>query len=139
MRTKTIKQIATFEASPAEVYDLIMNSEKHAEFTDAEAKMSTAIDGKFEVFDGYCHGYNIELKNGEKIVQAWHFDEVDWPENHFSICTFTFEAFNDKTKLIFEQTGIPIGNFESLKKGWKEYYWDPMKAYLKRENAISKN
>jgi activator of HSP90 ATPase len=133
MKTKTIKQSATFSATPEQVYHLIMDQKKHEAFTGAKASMSTSINGKFSVFDGYCRGYNIELVEGKKIVQAWHFEEEGWPEEHYSLCTFLFEKDGDKTKLSFLQTGIPEESAESLKEGWKKYYWGPMKAYLKEK------
>jgi activator of HSP90 ATPase len=132
MKTKSIKQTATFTGTPEEVYQLIMDQKKHTAFTGAKAIMSTKVDGKFSVFDGYCHGHNIELIEGMKIVQAWHFAEDGWPEDHFSICTFLFEKAGNKTKLSFTQTGVPEHKTESLKKGWKQYYWEAMEAYLKK-------
>lgn len=131
METRQIEQTIIFDAAPEEVYDLIMNEEKHAAFTESEVSMSTEQNGKFNVFGGYCHGYNIELIEGKKIVQAWHFDEDGWPDDHFSICTFLFEAVGNGTKLSFTQTDIPAHKAESISEGWKEYYWEPMKTYLK--------
>jgi activator of HSP90 ATPase len=93
--------------------------------------MSTKVNGKFNVFDGYCHGYNIELIKGEKIVQAWHFAEDGWPDDHFSICTFELEKTDNKTKLKFLQTNVPEHKVDSLKDGWKQFYWRPMKVYLR--------
>jgi activator of HSP90 ATPase len=130
MKTKSIKQNVTFDAAPEELYQLIMNPKKHSAFTGSEVIMSTKVNGKFRVFDGYCSGYNIELVDGKKIVQAWHFEEEGWPEDHFSICTFVFEKTGKKTKLVFEQTGVPEHKVQALKDGWKNYYWEPMKAFL---------
>ncbi len=131
MKTGSIKQTVTFSASPEEVYQLIMDQKKHASLTGSDVKMSNRINGKFNVFDGYCHGYNIELVEGKKIVQSWHFAEDGWPGDHFSICTFLFEETGNKTKLKFLQTGVPEHKLDSLKQGWKEYYWDAMKAWFK--------
>jgi len=135
MKTKSIKQTVTFDANAKEVYDLIMDANKHAAFSGTKVIMSNEPNGKFDVFDGYCHGYNIELIDGEKIVQAWHFAEDGWPDDHYSICTFLFEQQGDKTKLTFEQTGVPEHKVEELKDGWKQYYWDAMKDYLKSTKA----
>jgi activator of HSP90 ATPase len=130
MKTITIKQTSTFPATPEQIYHLIMDSKKHAAFTGSKVIMSAKINGKFSVFDGYCHGYNIELIEGKKIVQAWHFAEEGWPNDHFSICTFLLEPSGNKTKLIFRQTGVPEQSVEALKDGWKQYYWGAIKAYL---------
>ena len=131
MKTKSIKQSVTFNATPEKVYHLIMDQKKHSDFTGTKVTMSSKVDGNFTVFDGYCHGHNIELVEGKKIVQAWHFAEDGWPDDHFSTCTFLFEQIDDKTKLTFTQTGVLEHKVESLKDGWKEFYWEPMKAYLK--------
>ena len=131
MKTKSIIQNITFDATPIQVYDLLMDAKKHAAFTGSKVRMSKKVSGKFNVFDGYCHGYNIELDEGKKIIQAWHFAEEGWPDLHFSICTFLFSAKGNKTLLNFTQTDIPEHKAEALKQGWKDFYWDAMKAYLK--------
>ncbi|MBK8448596.1 MAG: SRPBCC domain-containing protein [Saprospiraceae bacterium] len=131
LKVKTIKQNISFDASPEELYYLFMDPYKHAAFTGSDVIISNEINGKFNIFNGYCKGYNIELAVAQKIVQAWNFAENGWPENHYSICKFSFEPNGNKTKLKFEQTGIPEHKVDQLKKGWKEYYWIPMKAYLK--------
>lgn len=91
MKTGTIHQTIVFKATPEAVYALIMDEKKHAAFSNSAVQMSKELKGEFSVFDGYCHGHNIELIEGEKIVQAWHFAEEGWPEDHFSICTFEFQ------------------------------------------------
>jgi activator of HSP90 ATPase len=131
MKTKSIRQTVTFDASPEIVYSLLMDQKKHSTVTGSKVIMSTKVNGKFRVFDGYCHGFNIELIEGKKIVQAWHFAEDGWPDDHFSICTFQLEKAGDKTKLKFLQTFVPEHKVESLKEGWKQFYWDSMKLYLK--------
>ena len=70
MKTKTIKQTATFNASPEQIYNLLMDEKKHAAFTGSKTTIDSKPNGKFSVFDGCCHGYNMELEQGKKIVQA---------------------------------------------------------------------
>ena len=113
-----------------EVYNLLMDAKQHSAFSGSKVMMSTDIDGKFETFDGYCTGFNIELKEGKKIVQGWYFKEDSWPDDHFSICTFVFEKVPSGTKLNFTQAAIPEHKVDALKEGWKLYYWQPMKAFL---------
>jgi len=130
METKTIQQTVTFDAPPEEVYDLLMDGVKHSEFTGSEVLMSTKVGGDFEVFDGYCHGHNIELEPGKKIVQAWHFNEDGWPEDHFTICTFLFEPLEHGTKLEFTQTDVPAEFVDALAQGWHGFYWEAMTEFL---------
>ena len=99
MKTKSISQTVTFDAAPEKIYHMLMDQKEHAAFTGSKVAIDPKVSGQFTVFDGYCHGYTIELIEGRKIVQAWHFSEDGWPEDHFSICTFNIEASGTKTKL----------------------------------------
>lgn len=131
MKTGTIKQTVTFNASPKKVYELLMDAKLHGKFTGGKVKISTKIHGEFNVFDGYCHGYNLELEEGKKIIQAWNFKEEGWPAEHYSVCTFLFKKDGKNTKLSFTQNDVPAHKIESLKSGWKNYYWNPMKEFIK--------
>jgi activator of HSP90 ATPase len=131
MKTKSIKQTVTFNATPEQLYNLIMDEKKHAAFTGAKATISIEPNGRFSVFDGYCQGYNIKLVKGKRIVQAWHFAEDGWPDDHYSICNFELEKTGTKAKLRFLQTDVPEHKVETLKDGWREFYWDAIKKYLK--------
>ena len=127
METKTLVQVLTFSKSPAEIYDILLDSKKHSQLTGGEAIIDSKKDGEFSVFDGYCHGFNIELHRNKKIVQAWHFEEEGWPDDHFSICTFKLEPIENGTKMSFTQSGIPEHKYDALASGWQEFYWDNLK------------
>jgi activator of HSP90 ATPase len=135
MKTKSIRQTVTLSATPERIYRMLMDQKEHSAFTGSKAVISNKANGKFSVFDGYCKGNNIELVEGKKIVQAWHFEEEGWPENHYSTCTFLLQKDGNKTKLKFLQTDVPEVSVTSLKGGWKQFYWDAMKTYLKA-NAV---
>lgn len=130
MKTKTIKQTVVFNALPKAVYALLMDAGKYSEFSGSKVTIGKNVSDKFSVFDGYCHGYNIEVSENKKIVQGWHFAEDGWPDNHYSICTFIFQKNVNGTKLLFTQEGVPEHKYKALSSGWKEYYWQPMKEYL---------
>ncbi len=125
MLTKSLKQTRTFNAPAATIYEMLMDSKKHSKVTGATANISTKVGGKFSAWDGYCEGANLELKPGKKIVQTWRGS--DWPEGHYSRTTYAFaSAGRGKTKMTFTQSGIPESEFEGVKKGWIEFYWEPM-------------
>jgi activator of HSP90 ATPase len=132
-----IRQRLFFPATPREVYDLLMDAKLHSQIAGSKVTMSPKTGGHFRVFDGYCTGRNLELVPGNKIVQSWHFVEPNWPKEHYSTCSFLLVPSPRGTYLSFEQTGIPLEYVASLKRGWKEYYWTPMKAWAKDRQAIS--
>ncbi|MBK9981803.1 MAG: SRPBCC domain-containing protein [Saprospiraceae bacterium] len=127
---KTIKQTLNFSIPPEKLYDMLMSSKTMSAIHGGKTTMNKRVNGKFTVFDGYCHGYNIELDPGKKIVQAWHFNEEGWPEDHFSKCTFLLQPFAKGTKLTFTQTDVPASTYDSLSKGWKDYYWEPIQLAI---------
>ena len=47
--SKSIRQTVTFKASPHAIYEALMDSKKHSEFTGGEAKISRKIGGKFSI------------------------------------------------------------------------------------------
>ena len=128
MKTKNIQQSVVFSASPHVIYEMLMDSKKHAKFTEAPAKISKKIGGIFTAYDGYIEGKNVELVPDKKIVQTWRGNE--WPEKHYSVVSFKLQQLGEKTKLIFTQKGVPEEHYNSIFKGWIEHYWEKMKKSL---------
>lgn len=126
---KTIKQIVSFKASPHEIYEMLIDSKKHSLFTNSKCKIDRKINGKFTAYDGYISGKNISLVKDKKIVQAWACS--DWPKNHYSKATFDLKRIKNGTKLIFTQINVPNEFYKDINEGWKEYYWEKMKEFLK--------
>ncbi|MBC8172958.1 MAG: SRPBCC domain-containing protein [Chitinophagales bacterium] len=129
MKTKTIRQQIEFNATPEELYNMLMDEKKHAVFTGASAKITNRTGGKFTVWDGYISGKNIELIKGKKIVQEW--TSTDLPAGHISITTFEFAVQKNNTTLLkFTHANIPAAQYDELVKGWTDFYWQPMKEFL---------
>lgn len=128
--SKPIRQSVTFKAAPHQVYEALMDSRKHAKFTGDAASLSRKVGGKIMAYGGYITGTNVELVPDEKIVQTWH--AADWPEGHESRVTFSLKPVQGGTRLYFTHTGVPDEHYESIKQGWIENYWTPMRAMLEK-------
>ena len=128
MKTQKIKQVIIFKANAHNVFEALIDSKKHSEFTGGVAKISRKIDGKISAYDGYIEGKNIEVVKEKRIGQEWR--AVDWPENHFSRAIFSLEKIKGGTKLTFTQTGVPEKFAKAIIEGWHEHYWEPMKKML---------
>ncbi len=129
---KTIRQTVTIQATPTEVYTVLMDSKKHSQFTGAKASISKKVGGSFSTYDEYCYGINVELIEGKKIVQTWQAN--DWKKDEASKVTFTFAKNGKGTKLTFVHSGVPDSQVESIKKGWIDFYWTPLKAFFNKNN-----
>jgi uncharacterized protein YndB with AHSA1/START domain len=125
---KTIKQTVNFKASPHEVFELIMDEEKHAGFTDSDCSISREVGGKFECYGGYIKGENLEVVQDKKIVQTWI--GKDFPKDKVSKVTFKFIDDGVGCKLDFVHEDVPDELAKHIEKGWKDHYWEKMKKYL---------
>lgn len=128
MKTKTLHKTISFKATPHDVYEALMDSKKHTEFTEAKAVISRNIGGKFTAFDDWASGTNVELVQDKKIVQTWRGS--DWPEAHYSTITFSLKQKGKETILDFTQTEIPADLYDDIKQGWIDWYWDKLKSYI---------
>jgi len=128
--SELIQQTVTFKASPHDVYELLMDSAKHAAFSGEAANISREMDGEFSAYGGYITGKNLELVPDRKIVQTWR--AVDWPENHFSTVTFLLLPIPGGTSLNFTQSDVPDDTEAEFEQGWIDNYWTPMKKALKK-------
>ncbi len=130
---KTIKCSVYFAAPPHEVFELLMDSKKHAGFTSHTAKISRAKNGAFSAYDGWIKGKNLEIVKDKKIVQAWR--GADWKPGLYSRAEFSLAKKGRGCALRFIQTGVPDEKYAAINKGWKEHYWEKMKSYLKENKG----
>ena len=128
MQTRNIRQSVLFKASPHEIYECLMDSKRHAEFTGSSVKLSRKVGGKFSIYDGDIEGVNLELIPDQKIVQSWRYS--NWLQGHYSRVTFSFKETARGTRLTFTQTGVPEEFADDISQGWRDYYWQPIKDML---------
>ena len=94
------------------MYEALMDSEKHSQFTGAMATISREVGGEFSAYDGALSGSILELVPDAKIVQSWRGSDDGWVAGHYSTATFSLEAMDGGTRLTFVQTGVPEQSFE---------------------------
>jgi uncharacterized protein YndB with AHSA1/START domain len=127
---KTIKQTIIFKASPHDVFEALMDSKKHSEFTGDKAVISRKVGGKYRAYGDYITGKNLEIIKDKRIVQTWHAS--DWPDGVDSKVIFELEADGKNTKLKFTHENVPDEQYAEVLKGWIEFYWGPMKIMLEK-------
>jgi activator of HSP90 ATPase len=136
MKTKTICQTITFQATPMKVYEMLIDSEKHKSLSGEEAKISRKIGGQFTAWGKHIGGINLVLKPGERIVQAWR--ATGWWPDYYSIAIFDLQKVSAGTKLRFTQIGVPPKRYSGHYRGWIETYWTPMKEIFATGNISAK-
>jgi activator of HSP90 ATPase len=127
--TSVIEQSATFKATPADLYELFMDSTKHGAATGAPAKISRKVGGKWTAFDGMLVGKNLALVPGRMIVQSWR--STGWKKDDpDSILVVNFEKTKGGATVHLAHVGVPQHDHRGVTEGWPKYYWEPWKTYL---------
>jgi len=129
--TEQIKVTASIPASPKQIYDAWLNSKAHTKMTGSKATVTSKPGGKFTAWDNYITGKNLELIPGKRILQSWRtteFSKTDL-DSHLLL---KFEPVKGGAKIILVHTEIPEGQSAGYKKGWKDFYFKPMKTYFQQ-------
>ena len=79
-------------------------------------------------FGTFILGRNVQLIEGTRIVQAWRV--FNWPDGVYSIIRFELSEQGAKTKLVFDQDGVPEDAAQHVDAGWHKKYWEPLRKYL---------
>lgn len=129
----TIKQTVVIQnATPKQVYDAYTDPKKHSEFTDSEATGEPVVGGKYTAWDGYIFGKYLDLEEGKRVVQEW--TTTDWEEGYpASKLELTFKAIPKGTEISMVQTDVPKAGADEFKRGWRDFYWEPLKEYFKKQ------
>ena len=128
MKTKTIRQTVTFKATPAEVYEMLMDSKKHQSLSGEKANISNKVGGAFTAWGGHISGINLVVKPGEKIVQAWR--ATGWQPDHYSVVIFDLAKARSGCKLRFTQIGIPPHRYSPATQPFLVHILDGVPARL---------
>jgi activator of HSP90 ATPase len=137
---ESIHQEPVFKASRKRVYDALTDSKQFDKviqlsgvmqsmhLADKLAEISPDAGGAFSLFGGHITGRQVELVPNERIVQAWRTGA--WPPGIYSIARFELVEQGSGTRIVFDHTGFPKGEAESLARGWKAHYRDPLEKLL---------
>lgn len=125
-----IVQQISFKASPDRIYMALLDAAQFSEFTGgAPASIDAREGGAFSCFGGMIAGRNVELREGQRIVQAWRVG--NWPEGLYSIVRFELAASGSNgSRLTLTHAGFPDEAREHLDAGWHRMYWEPLAKFL---------
>lgn len=137
---ESIHQEPVFKASRSHICEVLLDAKQFDKVIELSGVMQSMHlsnkpceinrepGGAFALFGGYITGRQVELTPDQRIVQAWRAGS--WPAGIYSIARFEFIEQGSETKIVFDHTGFPTGEAESLASGWKAHYWEPMRKLL---------
>ena len=126
--TPAIQQSAKFYVSPEVLFEMYMNSAKHAAATGAPAKMSRKAGGTWSAHGGQIGGKNLMILPGRMIVQAWR--AAHWKKEDVSILVLKFSKLADGARVDLVHAGVPDYDYKDVSRGWLKYYWEPWRKYI---------
>ena len=129
--TYDFEQSDVIPAEPGAVYDAWMSTSGHTAMTGAEAVVDPTVGGEFSAWDGYIWGRTLALDAGIRIVQSWRTSEFDEDEPDSQIEVLLAPVAGG-TSLRLLHTGVPIDQLGYENGGWRDNYFEPMKAYFGR-------
>ena len=131
---ESIRVSAVIPVKRRKLYRGWLDSKEHSAFTGAKAHVVSRVGGRFSAWDGYIEGKTLELEAGRKIVQSWR--SSDFPaESADSRLVVSFRDVPGGTKITIYHSEIPEGQGKEYKRGWRDFYFSPMKAYFQKRKV----
>ena len=115
-------------APPEAIFAAWLNSGQHAKMTGGQAKVSAKIGEKFEAWDGYIEGINLELEAPKRILQYWRTSEFEESDQD-SLLEILLQAEGNGTRITILHSNLPEHGMQ-YQQGWVDAYFTPMKAYF---------
>jgi activator of HSP90 ATPase len=137
---ESIHQEVDFKANQKRIYEALTDTKQFDKVVQlsgamqsmrlgsAPTEISREVGGAFTLFGGHITGRHVELVPNQRIVQAWRAG--NFPPGVYSIARFELVEQGSGTRIVFDHTGFPKGDAETLASGWKAHYWEPLAKLL---------
>ena len=97
--------------------------------TGGPATASSEVGGEFTAHGDYIWGINLELVDGERILQTWRTSQFTDADPDSSI-EMTLETSPTGTLITLRHWNIPVGQAEGYESGWQDFYFSSMQDYF---------
>ena len=119
---------ALIPAKPERVFEAWLDSGKHSAMTGGKALVSATEGEKFEAWDQYISGQNLEVEAPRRILQKWRTTEFE-EKDEYSLLEILFLPDDEGTLITIHHSNLPEHGMQ-YKQGWVDAYFEPMKAYF---------
>lgn len=130
MKSISIKLSLTLPASPDTVFTTLTQSHHIRRWSQQSGRVEPVNNGKFNLFDGWVNGTVLVYKPAKRLSYTWKPSE--WEKDILpSVVVYTFKSVKKGTRITLTHKGFPSERkAQSHKNGWKEFVFEPLKAYL---------
>ena len=126
----TIYKSVVLPAPAAVLFDQYLDSDTHAAFTGAPAKVSDDPGSEFEAFGGLLTGTMLQTVKPRLIVQSWrsvNFADDD-PDSTLIIQFLDEDEGEGRIDLI--HLDVPDSDLQGVTGGWESRYFAPWLTFL---------
>lgn len=130
VRIEDIRYELTIKASPAAVFDALVDARVIDEWGGGPARVQARPNGRYSLWDGEMFGTVKEIEYPRRLVHTLR--EEQWDEAYFdSLVTWTLEETERGTLLTLNHSGLPTRKIREIHNdGWGEYFLGPLKVHL---------
>ena len=125
----SFRTVVRLPVKPERLYRAWLSSRGHTAMTGGKAKASARVGARYTAWDGYIRGKNLKLKRPKLIVQSWRNTEFAKGAQDHKIEVRLAKA-GSGTKMTFIHSGLTPAGVRRYRKGWRDYYFVPMKKYF---------
>ncbi|MCJ7715274.1 MAG: SRPBCC domain-containing protein [Anaerolineales bacterium] len=115
-------------ASPEEIFQAWLDSEKHSKMTGGKAIISDQEGESFSAWDGYILGRNLKLHPDHQIIQEWRTTEFEESDPD-SLLKISLIPEGRSTRITIEHSNLPAHG-QQYKQGWIDAYLTPMSEFF---------
>jgi activator of HSP90 ATPase len=125
---QVIRQSYIVHAPAKLVWSALVDPKLIEQWGAGPAVMSEEAGTKFKLWGGDIFGKNIEVVAKKKLVQEWY--SGDWKSPSKVHIALSEENGNTYIDLLHED--VPDGEKEKINKGWKNFYFGPIKSLIEK-------
>jgi activator of HSP90 ATPase len=125
-----IYKTAVLPASPDALFNMYVDPSSHEAITGLPAVIDEQSGTQFAAFDGALTGIILETARPRLIVQTWRSPAFK-PDDPDSTLIIAFNPEGAHGRIDLVHLDVPDHDYEGVKHGWDEKYFEPWRAYLK--------
>ena len=123
---KELVMTVKFMTDVSELFKTLVECDRLSVWCRSKVTNNVKAGETFSLFDGSVTGKYLKVTKDSEISMNWR--HKTWPVGHHSSAVLTLKQTSAGVELKLKQAGVPETFLESTKKGWNNYYWNPIKC-----------
>lgn len=136
LQTENIYQVIELAATPAKVFETLLDQDAHEAFTGKEALIQPHDGGAFSLCNQNQSGYFLHIVQNKRLVMSWTHKKL--PAGHYTTVDMRLsKSESGGTRLILNHLGVPAGDDGWVTEAWTKSYWTPLAQHLEAVAVVA--